>query len=90
MFTEIAYLPKSSKFAKYKNLRFSNACNFLTLHPIGLKFFSVYLMWTFSTIFILCMGTLYRLLLAKNQDIKFLRLFAKMTGKGGRGGSIFS
>ena len=55
----------------------------ITLHPMGLKFCLSCVMWTFSTIFILCMGTLSRLLLAENQDIKFLWLFAKMTGKGG-------
>ena len=48
-------------------------------------------MWTFSLIFIICMVTLSRLLLAENQDIKFFRLYAKMTGKGGAaGGSYFS
>ena len=44
--------------------------------------------------FILCMGTLSRLLLAENRDIKFLRFFAKIKNdrEGGvrGGGSYFS
>ena len=46
-------------------------------------------MRTFSTICILCMGTLSVLLMTEKFDIKFLRLFAKITGKGGRGGLVF-
>ena len=51
-------------------------------------------MWTFPTIFILWYHTFFRLLLAENRDIKFLRFFAKMKNdrEGGvRGGiSYFS
>ena len=48
-------------------------------------------MWTFSTIFVLCMGTLSRLLLPENFDIKFFEFLPKMTGRGGLGAiSYFS
>ena len=63
----------------------------ITLHPMGLKFCLSCVMWTFSTIFVLCMGTLSRLLLPENFDIKFFEFLPKMTGRGGLGAiSYFS
>ena len=50
------------------------------IYPIGLKFLSEDLIRTVSTIFISCIGSLSRLLLAKNFDIKFFEFLPKMTG----------